>query len=81
MFRSAGLLESGKTMPNELGEILGEQNISTASHRSNQLEAETLEAAELILTMEGPTRPGDSDLVSASLRQNNAATTGCFSYP
>ncbi len=53
MFRSAGLLESGKTMPKELGEILGEKDISTAAHRSNQLEAETLGAAELILTMEG----------------------------
>lgn len=53
MFRSAGLLESGKTMPDELGEILGERDISTAIHRSSQLETETLGAAELILTMEG----------------------------
>lgn len=40
-------------MPSELEGLLGERSISTAGHRSNQLDPATVESAELILTMEG----------------------------
>lgn len=53
MFRSAGLLKGGRTMPSDLNEILGERSISTTEHRSYQMEETTLAAAELILPMEG----------------------------
>lgn len=53
MFRSAGLLEGGRTMPDELKSLLGDRSISTTEHRSYQMEATTLGAAELILAMEG----------------------------
>lgn len=53
MFRSAGVLEGGRSMPSELEGLLGERSISTSAHRSNQLDPATVEAAELILTMEG----------------------------
>lgn len=53
LFRSAGLLRGGKSMPKELEGLLGERKIETSSHRSNKMDQATLEAAELILTMEG----------------------------
>ncbi len=40
-------------MPKELEPLLAERSISTTSHRSNQLDPFTLNAAQLILTMEG----------------------------
>ncbi len=53
LFRSAGLMEGGREVPSDLQSVLGQRDVASAAHRSNQIDSETLAAAELILTMEG----------------------------
>ncbi len=53
LFRSAGFLEGGQTCPARLVEALAERGVDVAGHRSHRLDGDTLEAAELVLTMEG----------------------------
>ena len=53
MFRSAGFMRSGKETPETLSDVLADRQISTASHRSHKIDSATMDAADIILTMEG----------------------------
>lgn len=53
LFRSAGFMRSDKEVPDDLQQVLGESAIEAAAHRSNRIDADTMHAADLILTMEG----------------------------
>lgn len=53
LFRSAGFLESDRTVPDDLSKVLEKEGIVADDHRSSRLDQDTLAAAELILTMEG----------------------------
>ncbi len=53
LFRSAGFMRSDKEMPDDLQEVLRENRIDGSPHRSNRIDADTMNAADLILTMEG----------------------------
>ncbi len=53
LFRSAGLLRSGREVPSDLAKVLDRRGIDAAAHRSHQVDADTLHAADLVLTMEG----------------------------
>jgi len=53
IFRSAGFLSSGRQCPPELIKVVGEKGVDLASHRSYQLDAPSIQAADLVLTMEG----------------------------
>lgn len=52
VFRSAGFLVSGESCPSELVDVLKGRNIDATAHRSYQLDPASLNAAELLLTME-----------------------------
>jgi protein-tyrosine-phosphatase len=52
VFRSAGFLQSGESCPPELVTVLGDRGIDARSHRSYQLDSASLEASDLVLTME-----------------------------
>ena len=52
-FRSAGFLESGRAPSDDLIKVLGDRGIDIARHRSYQVDRASLEAADLVLTMEG----------------------------
>ncbi len=53
LFRSAGFMESGRSVPEDLQEVLDENQVAATSHASSRLDPETMNAADLILTMEG----------------------------
>lgn len=53
MFRSAGFLQSGVSCPSELIGVLRDARIDATAHQSYQLDQASLDAAELLLTMEG----------------------------
>lgn len=53
VFRSAGLLEGGRSCPDYLVETLHDWGIDISRHRSYQLDLATLQVADLVLTMEG----------------------------
>lgn len=53
LFRSAGFLDAGRPCPAPLVEALAERGVEAGGHRSHRLDPDTLEAAELVLTMEG----------------------------
>ncbi len=53
IFRSAGLLDGGRGCPDHLIETLRDRGIDISSHRSYQLDPASLNAADLVLTMEG----------------------------
>lgn len=53
MFRSAGFLQAGQRCPKELVEVLGAKGVDATGHSSYQLDQASIEAAELLLTMEG----------------------------
>lgn len=53
LFRSAGLLEGGRSCPEHLVNTLYDRGIDISGHRSYQLDPSSLEAAHLVLTMEG----------------------------
>jgi protein-tyrosine-phosphatase len=52
-FRSAGFLGSGRSCPKELVGVLGQNGIDASAHRSYELDADTVAAADILLTMEG----------------------------
>lgn len=53
IFRSAGFLEAGRSCPPQLIQSLEEQGVDARGHRSYELDAASLRAADLVLTMEG----------------------------
>ena len=53
LFRSAGFLEPDRSCPIELVEVLRERGIDATGHRSYRLDADSVAAADLLLTMEG----------------------------
>jgi protein-tyrosine-phosphatase len=53
LFRSAGFLESGESCPAELVNVLRAREIDAAAHRSYTLDEESVQAADLLFTMEG----------------------------
>jgi protein-tyrosine-phosphatase len=52
-FRSAGFLESGRSPTGELIRSLGEVGVDIRNHRSYRVDVASLQAADLVLTMEG----------------------------
>lgn len=53
LFRSAGFLETGRECPDHLLQSLRERGVDAGPHRSYQLDQASLQAADLVLTMEG----------------------------
>lgn len=53
MFRSAGFLSEGNEVPPELVSVLAERHINASAHRSYTLDEASIEAADVLLTMEG----------------------------
>jgi protein-tyrosine-phosphatase len=53
VFRSAGFLGSGQASPELLQQTLAEQGVDISHHRSYQLDDASLNAADVVLTMEG----------------------------
>ncbi len=53
VFRSAGFLDAGVSCPSDLVDVLRNRRIDATAHRSYQLDQASLDAAELLLTMEG----------------------------
>ncbi len=53
LFRSAGFLRDGKEVPDTLQAVLGERGTVASQHLSSTIDPDTLDAADLILTMEG----------------------------
>ncbi|MGI9613086.1 MAG: low molecular weight phosphatase family protein [Acidimicrobiales bacterium] len=53
LFRSAGLLDGGRSCPEYLVQTLQDRGIDIAEHRSYQLDPVSLQVADLVLTMEG----------------------------
>lgn len=53
MFRSAGFLDEGRACPPLMIQALQEKGVDATGHRSYQLDEASLEAADLVLTMEG----------------------------
>lgn len=53
MFRSAGFLVAGEKSPELLAEALREVSVDVRSHRSYLVDQPSLEAADIVLTMEG----------------------------
>lgn len=52
MYRSAGFLDAGNTVPDDLRTVLAERHIDASAHRSYTIDPASIEAADLILTME-----------------------------
>lgn len=52
MFRSAGFLSADNTCPKELVSVLAERGIEARKHRSYRLDETSVNAADLLLTME-----------------------------
>ncbi len=52
VFRSTGFLGGGHEMPDELVTVLGERGIDATHHRSYTIDDPSIEAADLLLTME-----------------------------
>ena len=53
IFRSAGFLESGRASSSELIRVLDERGIDLRRHRSYKVDLASLQAADLVITMEG----------------------------
>ena len=53
MFRSAGFLSEGNEVPSDLVNVLAERHIDASAHRSYTLDKASIEAADVLLTMEG----------------------------
>ena len=53
MFRSAGFLQPGMAPPKMLVDVLADRGYDARDHLSYQLDPASLEAADLVLTMEG----------------------------
>ncbi len=53
VFRSAGFLEDGRECPAFLVQSLGDWGVDASHHRSYKLDPASLNAADLVLTMEG----------------------------
>lgn len=53
LFRSAGFLDDGHPCPRDLVHVLDERGVDVSAHRSYHLDQASLEAADLVLTMEG----------------------------
>lgn len=53
MFRSAGFLDSGNEVPSDLAGVLADRHIDASAHRSYTLDKASIEAADVLLTMEG----------------------------
>lgn len=53
IFRSAGFLDVADSCPSELLDVLKARGIDATSHRSYRLDDTSVNAAELLLTMEG----------------------------
>lgn len=53
VFRSAGFLDVADSCPPELVQVLRSRNIDATGHRSYRLDEASVNAAELLLTMEG----------------------------
>jgi protein-tyrosine-phosphatase len=51
-FRSAGFLAADHRCPDELVQVLADRHIDASAHRSYQIDAPSLSAADLVLTME-----------------------------
>ncbi len=51
-FRSAGFLRAGNAVPDKLVSVLLDRGIDASAHRSSKVDAETLDASDLVLTME-----------------------------
>ncbi|MEM7325504.1 MAG: hypothetical protein AAF531_20625 [Actinomycetota bacterium] len=52
MFRSAGFLREGSGVPSELISVLADRHVDATAHRSYTLDTASVEAADLLLTME-----------------------------
>lgn len=52
MFRSAGFLVADQPCPEPMIEVLGQRGIEAADHRSYNLDQESIDAADILLTME-----------------------------
>ncbi len=53
VFRSAGFLDAGVSCPKDLVEVLSNRRVDATDHLSYKLDQASLDAAELLLTMEG----------------------------
>ncbi len=53
LFRSAGFLEGDRECPDHLLQSLRERGVDAAAHRSYRIDQASLQAADLVLTMEG----------------------------
>jgi protein-tyrosine phosphatase len=53
LFRSAGLLQAGESCPSFLLRSLAERAVDAAGHQSYRLDQASLQAADLVLAMEG----------------------------
>lgn len=62
MFRSAGFLTEDESCPEFLLRALGELGVDASEHRSYRLDPASLEAADLVLTMEGQHVPSATRL-------------------
>ncbi len=51
-FRSAGFIADGQRCPQKLVDVLAQRGVDAAHHRSYQVDAASLEEADLVLTME-----------------------------
>lgn len=51
-FRSAGFIPDGQPCPGDLADVLAERGIDASYHRSYQVDVASLQAADLVLTME-----------------------------
>ncbi len=62
MFRSAGFLTEDEACPEFLLRALGDLGVDASDHRSYRLDPPSLEAADLVLTMEGQHVPSATRL-------------------
>lgn len=66
VFRSAGFLTEDEACPEHLLRALGELGVDASEHRSYRLDPASLEAADLVLTMEGQHVPSATRLHRAA---------------
>ncbi|MEZ5406755.1 MAG: hypothetical protein R2761_01945 [Acidimicrobiales bacterium] len=66
MFRSAGFLTEDEACPEHLLRALGELGVDASQHRSYRIDPASLEAADLVLTMEGQHVPSATRLHRAA---------------
>jgi len=66
MFRSAGFLTEDEACPEHLLRALAELGVDASRHRSYRIDPASLEAADLVLTMEGQHVPSATRLHRAA---------------